>query len=136
LHALLWVNRLFPGVFTNFIFLTSGEIDSQILLNDSVFSKNYRKDLNKIIEHYRAFCTEHNMASDGLFSYGIDETVELIKLTDYIQNDYPNCIFFASKLVFIDETRWSRLLHNNTLNTLQRELHLQGKQMVILPMKI
>lgn len=136
LHALLWVNRLFPGVFSNFIFLTSGEIDSQILSNDTVFGKNYRKDLNKIIEHYRAFCTEHNMPSDGLFSYGVDETVELIKLTDYIQNDYPNCIFFASKLVFIDETRWSRLLHNNTLNALQRELHLQGKQMVILPMKI
>jgi hypothetical protein len=76
------------------------------------------------------------MPSDGLFSYGVDETAELIKLTDYIQHDYPNCMFFASKLVFIDETRWSRLLHNNTLNTLQRQLHLQGKQMVILPMKI
>jgi amino acid transporter len=136
LHAVLWVSRLFPNVFTNFIFLTAGEIDSEILSNEATYSKNYRKDLNKIIEHYRFFCTKHDMPSDGLFSYGVDETAELIKLTDYIQHDYPNCMFFASKLVFIDETRWSRLLHNNTLNTLQRQLHLQGKQMVILPMKI
>ena len=136
LHALLWVRRLFPDVFTNYIFLTSGEIDSEAMANDAIFKKDYRKDLHRIIEHYRYFCTKHKLASDGLFSYGINETEELIKLTDYIQQDYPDCIFFASKLVFVDENWWSRLLHNNTLNILQRELHLQGKQMVILPMKI
>ncbi|MFN8769689.1 MAG: APC family permease [Neisseriaceae bacterium] len=136
LHTLLWVKRLFPNVFTNYIFLTSGEIDSETMANDELFKKEYRKDLHQIIEHYRYFCTEHDLPSEGLFSYGVNETEELIKLTDYIQQDYPNCIFFASKLVFVDENWWSRLLHNNTLNILQRELHLQGKQMVILPMKI
>ncbi|MBY0378839.1 MAG: KUP/HAK/KT family potassium transporter, partial [Burkholderiales bacterium] len=136
LHALLWVRRLFPDVFTNYIFLTSGEIDSEAIANDTIFKKDYRKDLHRIIEHYRYFCTKHKLLSDGLFSYGINETEELIKLTNYIQQDYPDCIFFASKLVFVDENWWSRLLHNNTLNILQRELHLQGKQMVILPMKI
>ncbi len=136
LHALLWVRRLFPDVFTNYIFITSGEIDSEAMATDEIFKKEYRKDLNYIIENYRYFCTEHTIPSEGLFSYGVDETTELIKLTDFIQQDYPNCIFFASKLIFTDETWWSRLLHNNTLNVLQRELHLQGKQMVILPMKI
>jgi len=136
LHALLWVRRLFPDVFTNYIFLTSGEIDSQTMANDEIFKTQYRKDLHHILENYRYFCTEHDLPSEGLFSYGINETTELIKLTDFIQQDYPNCIFFASKLVFVDETWWSRLLHNNTLAILQRELHLQGKQMVILPMKI
>jgi amino acid transporter len=136
LHALLWVRRLFPDVFTNYIFLTAGEIDSQTIANDEIFKTEYRKDLHRILENYRYFCTEHELQSEGLFSYGINETSELIKLTDFVQQDYPNCIFFASKLVFVDETWWSRLLHNNTLNILQRELHLQGKQMVILPMKI
>lgn len=136
LHTLLWVNRLFPNVFTNYVFLTSGEIDSEALANDEIFKKEYRKDLHHIVEHYRYFCSKHKLPSAGLFSYGINETEELIKLTNYIQQDYPNCIFFASKLVFVDENWWSRLLHNNTLNILQRELHLQGKQMVILPMKI
>ncbi|MBP9741871.1 MAG: amino acid permease [Burkholderiales bacterium] len=136
LHALLWVRRLFPNVFTNFIFLTSGEIDSESLANDDIFKKHYRKDLHNIIEHYRLFCTENKLPSDGLFSYGVDETAELIKLTEYVGQDYPDSVFFASKLVFVDENWWSRLLHNNTVNLLQRELHLQGKQMVILPMKV
>ena len=136
LHALLWVRRLFPGVFENYIFLTSGEIDSETMANDEIFKKQYRRDLNGIIERYRFFCTEHGLPSEGLFSYGIDEIVELIKLSDYVEQDYPDCVFFASKLIFVDENWWSRLLHNNTVSVIQRQLHLKGKQMVILPMKI
>ena len=136
LHALLWVRRLFPNVFANFIFLTSGEIDSESFANDDIFKKQYRKDLHGIIEKYRFFCTENNLPSEGLFSYGIDEITELIKLTQYIKQDYPDCVFFASKLVFVNETWWSRLLHNNTVTVLQKALHLEGKQMVILPMRI
>ncbi|MCE3268151.1 MAG: amino acid transporter [Burkholderiales bacterium] len=136
LHALLWVRRLFPDVFKNYIFLTSGEIDSATLANDEVFKNHYRKDLNTIVERYKAFCAEHDIQSEGLFSYGVDEIAELIKLTEYVGQDYSDCVFFASKLVFVDETWWSRLLHNNTVTLLQRQLHLKGKQMVILPMKI
>lgn len=136
LHALLWVRRLFPDVFENYIFLTSGEIDSEAMANESIFKKQYRKDLNGIIERYRFFCTEHNLPSEGLFSYGVNSIEELVKLSKYVQEEYPDCIFFASKLIFIDENWWSRLLHNNTVNVLQRNLHLEGNQMVILPMKI
>jgi len=136
LHALLWVRRLFPDVFKNYVFLTAGEIDSETFASDEIFKNQYRKDLNAIIENYRFFCSEHNLPSEGLFSYGVDEISELIKLTQYVQQDYPDAVFFASKLVFVDETWWSRLLHNNTVSLLQRQLHLQGRQMVILPMKI
>lgn len=136
LHALLWVRRLFPDVFKNYVFLTSGEIDSEALSTDEIFKKHYRKDLNAIIDRYRWFCTKNNLASDGLFSYGVDEIAELIKLSEYVEQDYPDCVFFASKLVFVDENWWTRLLHNNTVSVLQRSLHLEGRQMVILPMKI
>lgn len=136
LHAVLWVRRLFPDVFKNFIFLTSGEIDSESLSTDEIYKRGYRKDLNAIIERYRLFCTKHNLPSEGLFSYGVDEAEELIKLAEYVEQDYPDCVFFASKLVFVDERWWLRILHNNTVSFLQRKLHLAGRQMVILPMKI
>lgn len=136
LHAILWVRRLFPDVFTNFVFLTSGEIDSESLSTDEIYKTGYRKDLNSIIDKYRLFCTKHGLPSDGLFSYGVDEALELIKLSDYVEQDYPDCVFFASKLIFVDENWWSRILHNNTVSYLQHKLHLVGRQMVILPMKI
>lgn len=136
LHTLLWVQRMFPGVFKNFIFVTSGEIDSAAFANEEVFKKKYRQDLNRIIEGYRYFCTMHDLPSAGYFSYGVIGLEELIKLAEQIQSDYSDCVFFAGKLVFVDENWWTRLLHNNTVNLIQRQLHLRGMQMVILPMKI
>lgn len=136
LHTMLWVQRMFPGVFKNFVFVTSGEIDVEAFSNEEIFKKQYRQDLNQIIEGYRYFCTEHGLASAGYFSYGVNGVEELIKLSEQIQIDYPNCVFFGGKLVFVDENWWTRLLHNNTVNMIQRQLHLRGMQMVILPMKI
>lgn len=136
LYAVLWVRRLFPDVFKNYVFLTSGEIDSESLSTDEIYKKEYRRDLNSIIDKYRLFCTKENLPSDGLFSYGIDEAKELIKLSEYIEQDYPDCVFFASKLIFMEEKWWIRLLHNNTVSYLQHELHCAGRQMFVLPMKI
>ena len=136
LHTLLWVQRIFPGVFKNFIFVTSGEIDSESFHNEEIFKKKYRQDLNGIIEGYRYFCTMHDLPSAGYFSYGVNGLDEIIKLSEQIQIDFPDCVFFGGKLVFVDENWWTRLLHNNTVNLIQRQLHLRGMQMVILPMKI
>lgn len=136
LHTMLWVQRMFPGVFKNFVFITSGEIDVEVFSNEEIFKTKYRQDLNQIIEGYRYFCTQHGLPSAGYFSYGVNGVEELIKLADQIQIDYPNCVFFGGKLVFVDESWWTRLLHNNTVNLLQRRLHLRGMQMVILPMKV
>ncbi|HMT03183.1 MAG TPA: amino acid permease [Burkholderiales bacterium] len=136
LHTLLWVRKLFPHVYKNYVFLTAGEVDSEVFAKDEIYNKKYRHNLHTIVEKYRYFCTEHNLPSEGLFSYGVDEIKELLKLAEYVQLDYPDCVFFASKLVFVDESWWTRLLHNNSVIQLQRELHLNGSQMVILPMKI
>ncbi len=58
----------------------------------------------------------HDLPSAGYFSYGVNGLDELIKLAEQIQIDYPDCVFFGGKLVFVDESWWSRLLHNNTVN--------------------
>lgn len=136
IHTLLWVQRLFPNTFKNFVFITSGEVDSESFANDEVFKVQYRKDLHHIIEKYRYFCTTNNLPSDGFFSYGVNEAEELIKLAESISENYSDIVFFGGKLVFIDENWWTRILHNNTTILLQRQLHLRGMQMVILPMKI
>ncbi len=136
LHTLLWVQRIFPDVFKNFVFVTSGEIDSEAFANEVIFKKKYRQNLNKIIDGYRYFCTKHDLPSAGYSGYGVNGLDELIKLAEQIQLDFPECVFFGGKLVFVDESWWTRLLHNNTVNLIQRQLHLRGMQMVILPMKI
>jgi hypothetical protein len=45
-------------------------------------------------------------------------------------------VFFASKLIFVHDNLFTRWLHNQTALAMQQRLHLQGMQMVILPMKV
>ena len=80
--------------------------------------------------------TVNDLAATARFSLGTDRVDELVKLAEEIQREYPNCVFFTSKLVFRSENWVTRLLHNQTALALQRKLHLSGMQMVILPMQL
>jgi len=45
-------------------------------------------------------------------------------------------VFFASKLVFDQETWVTRALHNQIVYAIQQRLQREGMQMVILPMEL
>ena len=59
-----------------------------------------------------------------------------VELCDRVAQDFPNSIFFTSKLIFPADNWIIRLLHNQAPLVLQRRLHMDGRQMVILAMKI
>jgi hypothetical protein len=75
-------------------------------------------------------------AAKSFLRFGTDPIDEVAKLADQVQKDFPNAIFFTSKLIFERENWLIRLLHNQAALAIQRRLHLHGLQMVILPMKI
>ena len=82
------------------------------------------------------FCHQHGLAATTFEAYGTDPLEELFHLTEKIMKDYPLSICFASKLIFVHDNIFTRWLHNQTAVAMQRRLHLQGQQMVILPMKL
>ena len=57
-------------------------------------------------------------------------------MCERISHEFPNSIFFTSKLVFENDNWFTRLLHNQAALAVQMRLHLEGLQMVILPMKV
>jgi hypothetical protein len=93
-------------------------------------------DLDKALAFYVDYCHANDLAATARFSLGTDRVDELVKLAEEIQREYPNSVFFTSKLVFRNENWVTRLLHNQTALALQRRLHLNGMQMVILPMQL
>jgi hypothetical protein len=93
-------------------------------------------DLDRALAFYVDYCHANDLAATARFSLGTDRVDELVKLAEEIQREYPNCVFFTSKLVFRNENWVTRLLHNQTALALQRRLHLNGMQMVILPMQL
>jgi amino acid transporter len=135
LYNLLWILRLFPHHFKNFIFLTVGIVD--------VESFSAKKELtamqasaNKMLDYFVTYCQQQGFAAKGLATYGTDPAEKLTDLSKQVMEEFPNSIFFASKLIFKNDNWITRFLHNETAVTLQRRLHLLGAQLVILPMKI
>jgi amino acid transporter len=135
IHTVLWVQRLFPNHFKNFIFISAKAVDSQSYGGAEQIDR-MRAALDRGLAFYVDYCHANGLAATARFSLGTDRIDELVKLAEGVQKEFPNCVFFTSKLVFRSENWVTRLLHNQTALALQRRLHLNGMQMVILPMQL
>jgi hypothetical protein len=135
IHTVLWVQRLFPDHFKNFIFISAKAVDAQSYGGAEQIGK-LRTALERALTFYVDYCQANHLASTSRFSLGTDRVDELVKLAEKVQTEFPNSVFFTSKLVFRNENWVTRLLHNQTALALQRRLHLNGMQMVILPMQL
>jgi amino acid transporter len=135
LHALLWVLRMFPGHFKNFLFVNARTVDSHAYGGVGALEK-MREEAADTLEFFVDFCQSHGMAASSYISFGTDAVDEVTKLCEEINREYPSSIFFTSKLIFSSDNWITRLLHNQAALAVQRRLHLEGLQMVILPMKV
>lgn len=135
MHALLWVQRLFPGHFKNFVFLSVGEVDAQSYGGRGAL-RTLQYTLENSLRYYVNFCHSHGFAATSYIGFDTDPVEELSKLTEIVAKDYPNNMCFASKLIFAHDNLFTRSLHNETALSMQQRLHLKGMQMVILPMRV
>lgn len=135
MHTLLNVIRMFPRYFKNFIFLSAGIVDVESFVGQNELGK-MRNEVNSNLQYFVDYCRQYGIASEAIASFGTDTVEELTDLSIKVSKKYPNCIFFSSKLIFEHDNFITRILHNETPLTLQRNLHLEGKEIVILPMKI
>jgi amino acid transporter len=135
LHALLWVQRMFPGHFKNFVFVNARTVDANVYGGEGAMER-MRSDAAETLEFFVDFCQSHGMASASYIGFGTDAVEEISRMCERINNDFPNSIYFTSKLVFATDNWFTRLLHNQAALAVQRRLHLEGLQMVILPMKV
>ncbi len=135
MHALLWVQRLFPEHFKNCVFLSAGEVDAQSYGGAGAM-RTLRYEIENSLRYFVNFCHKHGLGATSYYAFGTDPVAELVKLTEQVNKEFPNSVFFASKLIFTHDNFMTRWLHNQTPMALQQRLHLQGVQMVILPMKV
>ncbi|TFV88984.1 amino acid transporter, partial [Oxalobacteraceae bacterium OM1] len=135
LHALLWVQRMFPGHFKNFIFVNARTVDTHAYGGEGAVEQ-MRAEANATLKFFVDFCHSHGMASAAYLGFGTDVVDEVTKLCEDIAKEYPSSIFFTSKLIFEQDNWFTRLLHNQAALAIQRRLHFESLQMVILPMKV
>ncbi|MGA8148906.1 MAG: APC family permease [Gallionellaceae bacterium] len=135
IHTIMWVLRLFPGHFKNFIFLSAGEVDTQSYDSAATIRTMQYKTENALC-YYTGFSRSQGLQATWRMAYGTDPIAVLDDLVQEVIAEYPNSVCFAAKLIFLHDNIFVRWLHNQTALTMQRRLHLRGQQMVILPMKV
>ena len=135
MHALLWVNRLFPGHFKNFIFLAVGEVDAKSY-DGAEHLERLRQTITASLDYYVAQCRRHGDAADYRIAFGTNPVAQFTKLAETTMDEFPNSVCFASKLIFRQVNFLTAWLHNQSPLEIQTRLHLQGKQMVLLPMNV
>ncbi|HXX00161.1 MAG TPA: amino acid permease [Candidatus Acidoferrales bacterium] len=134
-HALQWVRREFPGSFKNFIFMNVRTVDSQCYSGDQELEKQ-RELANTALTYFVNFCHHEGLASKSYLAFGTDPIAELIRLAEKVKQDFPNSVFFTSKLIFERDNWYIRQLHSEAALQMLRQLHLRNMPMVILPMRL
>ena len=135
MHALLSILRLFPNQFKNFVFVSVGVVDSESFSGQTELEQMESK-VDKTLDYFVKYCHQYHLPAEGYAAFGTDPVEELERLADGIGAKYPHAIFFTSQLVFRHENMITRALHNQIPLILQRYLHFQGRELMILPMKI
>jgi amino acid transporter len=135
MHALLWVQRMFPGHFRNFVFINARAVDAHVYGGQEQVEA-MKTGANVALNYFVNFCNSKGFAAKSYLAFGTDPVESAVGLCDKVVQDFPNSIFFTSKLIFPHDNWVIRLLHNQAAMVLQRRLHLAGRQMVIMAMKV
>lgn len=135
MHTFTWVQNVFPNMFKNFVFVSVGEIDTEEFADHDKWNK-LRRDTKALLKKYVTFCNRKGLPATYYHSYGTDVVQKLTDLSNKILEDFPNSVFFATKVISDNENILTQMLHNQTAYILQRRLHNIGKTMIISPMKL
>ncbi|MBK8742771.1 MAG: APC family permease [Betaproteobacteria bacterium] len=135
IHTLLWVQRMFPDHFKNFVFINARTVDVRSYGGAEALEAA-KKSAQETLDYFVNFCHSYGLAAKSYLAFGTDPVADYTHLSEKVAGDFSNCIFFASKLVFQDENWFTRLLHNQAALALQRRFHFKNMQLVILPMKL
>jgi amino acid transporter len=134
-HALLTVQRTFPGFFKNFVFVSVGVVDSASMKGIEEVDR-IRLRTQTSLEQYVDLAHRMKLAAEYRMEIGTEAVTEAEKLCVEISREYPRAVFFAGKLVFQRERWFQRVLHNESAYALQRRLQFDGLNAMVMPVRV
>jgi amino acid transporter len=134
-HALLTVQRTFPGFFKNFLFVSVGVVDSAAMKGVEEVDR-VRLRTQGSLERYVDLGHRLKLAADFRLAVGTEAVAEAEKLCVEVAREYPRSVFFAGKLVFQRERWFQRILHNESAYAIQRRLQFDGLNAMVMPVRV
>ncbi len=135
LHTVLQVPRMFGDTFRNFVFIHVGAVDAGNFKGAAEIEA-LRIHTEEGAARYVAWARAHSYGAAALTSVSADVMGEVMRLARLADEQFPNKIFFAGQLLFTNETRLTRWLHNHTAFSLQRRFFLANLPFVVLPIRV
>ena len=117
------------------MFLSVGEVDTTRIKEDQAI-ENLQHRVDEQLRKYVRFCHAHGPVATSYAAFGTDAVEAIVGLADEVLERFPGSMFFAGTLVFKNENWFTRLLHNYTAIAIQRQLHLKGVPLIIMPMLV
>ncbi|MFC1522616.1 APC family permease [Elusimicrobiota bacterium] len=135
IHSFLAIHRFFPNHFKNFVFVSTGVINSDRF--KGVFEiENLKKSVEKDLANYIEVANKTGFYAETAYTLGTDTIDELEEICSTIAKKWSRRVFFTGQLVFEKQSLWTRVLHNQTSFAIQRRLLFNGYQSVILPIRV
>jgi amino acid transporter len=136
LHTLLQIPRVFPGQFTQAVFVSAGVIDAGVFKGKDELDALGAK-LEAELARYVTFARQHlGWAAESDHAVGTEAVSELDHLCREVALRFPRAVFFAGKLIFHRERWYQRLLHNETAAAVERRLQFAGLPMIVMPIRM
>ena len=135
IHTVQSILKTFPGVFSNFIFVSVGVVDSDGFKGESAIDE-LRANTQVMLEKYVTLARSLGVAAGYRFGIGTDVVAEGEVICTALSQEFPQCTFFTGKIIFEQERWFQRLLHNETGLALQKRLQIAGLTLVVLPAKV
>ncbi|MEK7191828.1 MAG: APC family permease, partial [Pseudomonadota bacterium] len=88
IHTLLNAQRLFPGRFKNFVFLSVGEVDTTRIKEDQAI-ENLQHRVDEQLRKYVRFCHAHGLAATSYAAFGTDAVEAIVGLADEVLQRFP-----------------------------------------------
>src|SRR6185369_16319983 len=125
IHAVLTIQRLFPGHFKNVVFVSVGVIDAVVLRGVEEVER-LRESTRLTLQRYVDLARGLGLPAEYRLSIGTEAVDAGEQLAVAVAREFPRSIFFLGTLVFERERWFHRILHNQTANRLQRRLQFAG----------
>jgi amino acid transporter len=119
----------------NFVFVQVGLIDAGAFRGTDELER-VKKKVDIELNRYVTLMKRHGYHAEGHALFGIDTGEEIEKFSIEIMRRFPKATFFGGQIVFEKSSIISRLLHNYTLFSVQKELYKRGLRLYVLPIEL
>lgn len=135
LHQILSIHRSFPSYFANFVFLSAAVVDSGVFKGAEEVER-LKATTEDNLQRYVAWARTHGLRADYRMAVGTEAVSTTVELCRRTVEEYPRAVVFVGKLIFRQENWYDRLLHNQTALAIERRLHFQEINAVVLPIRV